>query len=113
MVRWDRLDQWVYLEVREPLDEMVPLAQEDFLVMLDHKDDKDLLGRLEPQEPPELQAQMDLLENLEIKVYQVLPAPKAIREKEAMFSLKPPSVPSLDKCASSSSRAICPVTTPS
>lgn len=109
----DQPGQWVSLEVREPLDEMVPLVRGDFLVMLDRKDDKDLPGQLEPQEPPELRAQMVRQENLEIKVYQVLPVPKAIREKGAMFSLKQPSVPSLDKCVSSSSRAICPVTTPS
>lgn len=109
----DQLDQWVSLEVQEPQDEMVHLARGVFLVMLDHRGDKDLLDLLEPPEPLELQVLGGRQENPEIKVNLVPPVPKVIREKEAMFSLKQPSVPSLDKCVSRSSRVICPVTTPS
>lgn len=107
-----QLDQWVFLEARAPLVEMVPQEEGVCRVISDHRDDKDLPDPSEPQERPEpqdLEVQRVLQE---IKDFLVLLVPKAIREREVMCSPKLLCVPSLGKCVNSSSRATCPAITP-
>lgn len=105
-------DQWVFLEAQAPLVEMAPQVQGVCRVILDHRDDKDLLDLLEPQEHQELQDLVGQQGPKEIRDFLVLLVPKAIRENEGMCSPKRLCVPSHGKCVNSSSRATCLATTP-
>lgn len=107
-----QLDKWVFLEAPAHRVEKVPQEQGVCQVIMAHKDDKDLLDLLEPQEHLELQDQVEQQGPRGNTGFEVLLVPKAIREKEVMFSPKLLYAPSHGKCVSSSSRATCLAITP-
>lgn len=112
-VRSVQLDPWASLEARDRLVETDPQERGVFQVMLDLRGDRDHLDQLELLEHLELQGQVGQQGLKEIKDFLVLLVPKAIREKEVIYSPKRLFVPSQDKCVNSSSRATCLAITPS
>lgn len=108
-----QLDKWVFLDPRGPPAEMAPRDHGVFLEILDLRDHKDLPDLPELQEHQELQGLVGQQGPKVTKDFRVPPAPRERGASEGTSNHRQPSEPSPDRCASSSSRATCPATTPS